>query len=57
MNQPIQHIRALVVEEEAATAIEYGLLAALIASVIITTVNTLGSTVVKLYNSVESQLP
>ena len=57
MKQPIQYMRALVVEDDAATAIEYGLLAALIASVIITTVTTLGSTVVGLYASVESKLP
>ena len=57
MKKAMQHITALVVDEEGATAIEYGLLAALIAGVIISTVTTLGQTVPGLFNSVESKLP
>ena len=57
MKKAIQHIGAWVVDEEGATAIEYGLLAALIAGVIITTVTTLGTKVSGLYSSVESKLP
>ena len=57
MKKAIQHIKALVVEEEGATAIEYGLLAALIAGVIITTVTALGQKVSGLYTTVESKLP
>ncbi|MDH3772304.1 MAG: Flp family type IVb pilin, partial [Nitrospirota bacterium] len=44
-------------DEEGATAIEYGLMAALIAGVIITTVTTLGTKVAGLYSSVNSKLP
>lgn len=57
MKKAIQHIKALVVEEEGATAIEYGLMAALIAGVIITTVTALGTKVAGLYTTVESKLP
>ncbi len=57
MKKAMQHITALVVDEEGATAIEYGLLAALIAGVIISTVTTLGTKVLGLFNSVESKLP
>lgn len=39
-------------DEDGATAIEYGLLAALIAVVIITAVTTLGTTVESTFNSV-----
>jgi len=57
MKNTAQHIIALVVDEEGATAIEYGLLAALIAGVIIGTVTTLGPKVLGLYNTIESKLP
>lgn len=57
MKEAIQHIEALIVDEEGATAIEYGLLAALIAGVIVSVVQTLGATVVGLYNTVSAALP
>ena len=57
MKKTMQHIRAWVDDEEGATAIEYGLLAGLIAAVIITTVTALGPKVRGLYTSVDSQLP
>jgi pilus assembly protein Flp/PilA len=57
MKKTIRHIRALIADEEGATAIEYGLMAALIAGVIITTVTTLGAKVAGLYSSVNSKLP
>lgn len=57
MKKTIQHMKALVVEEEGATAIEYGLLAALIAGVIITSVSTLGTKVLSLYTDVNTKLP
>ncbi len=57
MKKAMQHITALVVDEEGATAIEYGLLAALIAGVIVSTVTTLGPKVLGLYNTIESKLP
>ncbi len=57
MKEAIQHIEALIVDEEGATAIEYGLLAALIAGVIVSTVTTLGLKVLGLFTTVESKLP
>ena len=53
----MQHIEALLVDEEGATAIEYGLLAAFIAAGIIATVTALGAKVTGLYNTVNSGLP
>ena len=57
MKKAIQHIEALVVDEEGATAIEYGLLAALIAGVIVSTVTTIGPKVLGLFTNVENELP
>jgi len=57
MKKAIQHIAALVVDEEGATAIEYGLLAAFIAAGIISAVTALGSKVMGLYNTVNTGLP
>lgn len=57
MKQVLQHMKALVVEEEGATAIEYGLLAALIAGVIVSTVTALAPKVVGLYTAVNTKLP
>jgi pilus assembly protein Flp/PilA len=57
MKKAIQHIGDWMADEEGATAIEYGLLAALIAGVIISTVTTLGTKVSGLYNTVNTNLP
>ena len=57
MKQVLQHMKALVVEEEGATAIEYGLLAALIAGVIVSSVTALAPKVVGLYTAVNTKLP
>jgi len=57
MKKAIQHIGAWMADEEGATAIEYGLLAALIAGVIISTVGTLGTKVAGLYTTVNTNLP
>ena len=57
MKKAIQHIGAWMADEEGATAIEYGLLAALIAGVIISTVATLGTKVAGLYTTVNTNLP
>ena len=57
MKKAKQHIKALIADEDGATAIEYGLMAALIAAVIISTVATLGTKVAGLYTSVESKIP
>ena len=57
MKEAIEQIEALIVDEEGATAIEYGLLASLIAAGIVSVVQTLGATVVGLYNTVSAALP
>ncbi len=44
-------------QEEGATAVEYGLLVALIAAVIVATVKTLGTKVNNAFTTVNSQLP
>ncbi len=56
MKRAIQQIKALVVEDEGATAIEYGLLAALLAGVIITTVTALGTQLSSLFNNLYGQM-
>ncbi len=57
MKKAMQHFNDWIADEEGATAIEYGLLAALIAGVIISAVTTLGTKVLALYTDVESKLP
>ncbi len=57
MKKAMQHFNDWVTDEEGATAIEYGLLAALIAGVIIAAVTTLGTKVLALFADVESKLP
>ncbi len=57
MKTAIQHMKALMVEDEGATAIEYGLLAALIAAVIISAVTTLGTTLNAIFKDVNTKLP
>ena len=44
-------------EERGATAVEYGLLVALIAAVIVLVVKTLGSKVSNAFSSVNAQMP
>ncbi len=53
MKQAIQHIKDFFVEDEGATAIEYGLLAALLAGVIISTVTAMGTTLMGLFSNLE----
>lgn len=43
--------------EEGATAVEYGIMVALIAVVIITIVGTLGTSLSSIFNKVETALP
>ena len=57
MKKFIQHIGVWVADEEGATAIEYGLLAAFIAGVIVSTVSALGTKVTGLYTTVNTNLP
>ena len=47
-------MKRFIEEEEGATAIEYGLLAALIAAVIVTAVQTLGNTVNQAFTDVNA---
>ncbi len=50
-------IRRLWKDEEAATAVEYGLLIALIAAVVVTTVTTLGTRVNSAFHNVSDAFP
>ncbi len=52
----VNHVMNFVREDEGATALEYGLLAALIAAVIITAVTTLGSTLNATFTQVEQDI-
>ena len=52
LNPIMQFVR----DEEGATALEYGLLAALIAAVIITAVTTLGQVVSNTFNSISNSM-
>ena len=52
----VNHVMNFVNDEEGATAIEYGLLAALIAAVIIVSVQALGSTLDLTFSSIDSQI-
>jgi pilus assembly protein Flp/PilA len=53
----LNKIRTLIRDEEGATAIEYGLMAALIAAVIVVTVTALGVKVESAFKKVEAALP
>ena len=55
--QVIGFVRKLVQEEDGVTAIEYGLIAALIAVVIVTAVTAVGGGLTTTFNSVSSKLP
>ena len=52
----MKHMFRFVNEEEGATALEYGLLAALIAAAIIGAVTTLGSTVSNTFSSIATSM-
>jgi pilus assembly protein Flp/PilA len=52
----VNHVMNFVNDEEGATAIEYGLLAALIAAVIIVSVQALGSTLDATFSSINTQI-
>jgi pilus assembly protein Flp/PilA len=55
--QVIGFVRKLVQEEDGVTAIEYGLIAALIAVVIVTAVTAVGGGLTTTFDSVASKLP
>ena len=50
-------IRNLLVQEDGATALEYGLIAALIAAVIVAAVTALGSKVSSTFSYIDSKMP
>ena len=52
----IDFVKRFVREEEGVTAIEYGLIAALIAVAIITAVSTVGTNLTNTFNKVSSKL-
>lgn len=51
-----QSLNTFLADEEGATAIEYGLLAALIAGVIVVTVRTLGVTIDGFFSKIDTEL-
>ncbi len=53
----VSHVMDFVNDEEGATAIEYGLLAALIAAVIIGVVTTIGTKLNTAFTTINSKLP
>jgi pilus assembly protein Flp/PilA len=53
----LNQIMRFVKEEDGATAVEYGLLVALIAAVIVTIVGTLGTQVKNAFTTVSAALP
>jgi pilus assembly protein Flp/PilA len=53
----LNQIRRFVKEEDGATAVEYGLMVALIAAVIVTIVGTLGKQVLAAFTTVSAALP
>ncbi|MBM3521794.1 MAG: Flp family type IVb pilin [Alphaproteobacteria bacterium] len=54
--RPIARLHAAILDRKGATAIEYGLLAALIAVVIITAVSSVGSNLTSTFNTVANKL-
>jgi pilus assembly protein Flp/PilA len=53
----MERLKSFLKEEEGASAVEYGLLVALIAAVIVLTVQALGSKVLSGFTKVEAALP
>ena len=52
----LRQLKQFVRDEEGATALEYGLLAALIAAVIITAVTTLGTTLTTTFDNIATSM-
>lgn len=52
----LRQVKQFVRDEEGATALEYGLLAALVAAAIITAVGALGTTVSSTFDSIASSM-
>ncbi|EGY24626.1 MULTISPECIES: Flp family type IVb pilin [Nitratidesulfovibrio] len=53
----LKSITALIRDEEGATALEYGLIAALIAAVIVAAVTALGTKVSSTFSYIDSKMP
>ena len=56
MIKAMQYMKALIFDDEGATAIEYGLMAALIAAVIIGAVTALGTKVLDLFTTTNDRM-
>ncbi len=56
MKKIVQYVNALICDDEGATAIEYGLMAALIAAVIIGAVTALGTKVLDLFTTTNDRM-
>ncbi len=56
MIKTVKYVNALIVDDEGATAIEYGLMAALIAAVIIGAVTALGTKVLDLFTTTNDRM-
>ena len=56
MKQVMNKVQNFLNDESGAAAVEYGLLAALIAGVIITAVTTIGTDLVALFNKIGSKI-
>ncbi len=56
MIKTVQYMKALIFDDEGATAIEYGLMAALIAAVIIGAVTALGTKVLDLFTTTNDRM-
>lgn len=57
MSTIISAVRSFIADEEGVTALEYGMIAALIAAVIVTTVTTLGSRIDGAFQDISAALP
>ncbi|MFM8866175.1 MAG: Flp family type IVb pilin [Limnohabitans sp.] len=57
MKNFVKQLRALSRDESGAAAVEYGLLAGLIAAVIVGSVTTLGTTLQGIFNTIVGSLP
>lgn len=57
MSNFISAVRTFIADEDGVTALEYGMIAALIAAVIVTTVATLGGKVDTAFSTIANELP
>ncbi len=57
MSKIFSAVRTFIADEEGVTALEYGMIAALIAAVILASVETLGQGVEKTFTNIAGKLP